>query len=93
MDALMALTEIGTTIVLIGAVLGVLSKWVVVPLFKMSLNAYKALLFIEHEVKFDSGRSVKDLAERTDLRIEYLFEHLGIEMPDNLRSPAPVKES
>lgn len=84
------MTEILSLIVLIGAAVGVLTKWLVVPLFKALVGVYRAILYIQHELTYNSGRSVKDGVERMDRRMEYLFKHLGIKIPEYLQSPNPV---
>lgn len=86
----MTMTEILSLVVLIGAALGVLSKWVIVPGFKAVNAVYQAIIYIQHELTYNSGRSVKDGVERMDRRMEYLFEHLGIKIPEYLQSPVPI---
>ena len=78
-------------VVLIGAAIGVFVKWVIVPLYRAAKAAAAAAEFIQHELKENSGRSLRDYAVRTDARIEYLFERQGIDMPDHLRTPPPEK--
>jgi hypothetical protein len=87
------MNELLSMIVLAGAALGVLSKWVFLPLVHAIRTGYRALMFIQHEVTENSGRSMKDGLDRMDHRMEYLFDHLGIDMPEHLRTPAPNKES
>jgi len=86
----MTMTEILSLVVLIGAALGVLSKWVIVPGFKAVHAVYHAIIYIQHELTYNSGRSVKDGVERMDRRMEYLFKHLGIEIPEYLQSPVLI---
>jgi hypothetical protein len=81
-------TEFLSLIVLGGGALGVIAKWVVMPLFRLG----KAIEYIHHEMSNNSGRSVKDLAERTDGRLEFLFSHLGVPMPEHLRTPPPKEQ-
>jgi hypothetical protein len=47
----------------------------------------EAAEFIKHELQENSGRSQKDYAIRNDRRVEFLFQHQGIEMPDDMKSP------
>jgi hypothetical protein len=81
------LSEIGTGIVLVGAVLGVLAQWVIRPLSRGFKATNAAVEFIRHELSENSGRSVRDMTVRNDARFAYLFDHLGIDMPPHLKSP------
>ena len=78
-------------VVLIGAAVGVFAKWVLVPVYRAAKALVAAAEFIQHELKENSGRSLRDYAVRTDARIEYLFERQGIDMPDHLKSPPDTK--
>jgi len=79
--------EQATQLVLAAAVLAALTKWIIVPAYRLLRAGVAAAEFIQHELKENSGRSLRDYAVRTDARIEYLFEKQGIEMPDHLKSP------
>lgn len=76
-----------TQLVLAAAALGAAAKWLIVPAYRLLRAGIDAAEFIQHELKENSGRSLRDYAVRTDARIEYLFEQQGIEMPDHLKSP------
>lgn len=82
-----AVVEVGTLIILIGSALGVLAKWVFRPVFVAVRATYRAVMFIQYELQENSGKSMRDIAIRTEQRFEMLFDHLGIHMPDHLRSP------
>ncbi len=82
-----SLVEIGTAIILAGSVLGVLAKWVIRPTFHALRATYRAVMFIQYELQENSGKSMRDIALRTERRFEILFDHLGIHMPDHLRAP------
>ena len=81
-----------TEIVLVGAALGVLIRFVFTPLWRSGRALVRGVTFVQHELSENSGRSIRDITYRTDLRFELLFDHLGIEMPDHLRTPAPKSE-
>lgn len=83
----MGWTETEQAVVLGGAALGVVVQWVVKPAIRFVRTVTSAMSFIEHELKENSGRSLRDVANRTERRFDYLFKHLGIEMPDNLKAP------
>jgi hypothetical protein len=81
------LEQAAMTIVLIGAVLGVLTHWVFRPFWSAFKSAQAALQFIKHELEENSGKSMRDIALRNERRFEFLFDHLGIEVPDHLKTP------
>ena len=81
------LQDQATQLVLAGAALGALIKWMIVPAYRLLRAGIEAADFIQHELRENSGRSLRDYAVRTDARIEYLFEQQGIKMPDHLKSP------
>jgi hypothetical protein len=82
-----------TLIILLGGALAALNQWVVKPLYHAAVELSQAIRFIRHEVDNNSGRTVKDLATRTDRRFEHLFKHLNIEMPDDMRTPPPKENT
>lgn len=86
------LQSVGTGVVLAGAVLGVLAQWVFRPLWRVFKATNAAIEFIQHELSENSGRSIRDMAVRTDARFGILFDHLGIEMPLPLKSPNPESD-
>jgi len=47
--------------------------------------------FIQHELKENSGKSLRDYIARNDKRVELLFDHLGIDLPAELQSPKEEK--
>jgi hypothetical protein len=80
-------TEIGTTVVLAGAVLGVVTHWVIRPLWIAFKSMQSALQFIKHELEENSGKSMRDMAVRNDRRFDFLLDHLGIDVPEHLKTP------
>ena len=72
------------TIIVAGlSALGLFVRWI----YKVGKVVIEAAEFIKHELQENSGRSQKDYAIRNDRRVEFLFQHQGIEMPDDMKSP------
>ena len=80
-----------TQLALIAVAVGVVTKaglW----LYRVLRTVGDAAEFLQHELKENSGRSLRDYAVRTDARIEFLFQEQGIVMPDHLKTPPPAEE-
>ena len=79
--------QVGEIILLAGLItaLGVISH----KGYRFFKTAIEVAEFVKHELNENSGQSLRDYTVRTDRRFEWLVDQMGLELPDELKSPVP----